>query len=82
MEYLIYIVIALLIGFLVWEYMSGVRYTEGFTDGVVPQFFGKYFPRRYDVVPGQTREADGWVRNPRYFEGYVDLQRLGYKGLY
>jgi hypothetical protein len=80
MEYLIYIVIVLLIGFLVWEYMSSVMYAEGFTDGVVPQFFGKYFPRRYDVVPGQDREADGWVRNPRYFEGYVDLQRLGYKG--
>ena len=64
----------------VWEVMRGKAIAEGFSTGIVPEFFGKYFPRRYDVMPGQTDEGDGWIRNPRYFEGYVDLQRLGYTG--
>ena len=79
-ETMIYTALALLILILVWEWVRGKAFTEGFTDGVVPEFFGRYFPRRYDVVPGQERENDGWIRNTRYFEGYVDLQRLGYKG--
>ena len=77
---MIYTALALLILIIVWEWARGKAFTEGFTDGVVPEFFGRYFPRRYDVVPGQERETDGWIRNTRYFEGYVDLQRLGYKG--
>ena len=79
-ETMIYAAIGLLILIIVWEWLRAKAFTEGFTDGVVPEFFGRYFPRRYDVLPGQEREADGWVRNPRYYEGYVDLQRLGYKG--
>ena len=76
---MIYTVITLLIIIVVWEWLRDKAFTEGFTDGIVPQFFNKYFPRRYDVVPGQIEETDGWLRNTRYFEGYVDLQRLGYK---
>ena len=76
----VYTALALLTIIVVWEWLRSKAFTEGFTDGVVPEFFGKYFPRRYDIVPGQIREGDGWVRNPRYFEGYVDLQQLGYKG--
>ena len=79
-ETAIYAALALLVIIIVWEWLRGKAFTEGFTDGVVPEFFGRYFPRRYDVTPGQQREGDGWIRNPRYFEGYVDLQRLGYKG--
>lgn len=79
-ETMIYTALALLILIILWEWMRDKAFTEGFTDGVVPEFFGRYFPRRYDVVPGQQRETDGWIRNPRYFEGYVDLQKLGYKG--
>lgn len=79
-EFMIYTVISLLIIIIVWEYLRGKAFSEGFTDGVVPEFFGRYFPRRYDVVPGQDKEGDGWIRNPRYFEGYVDVQKLGYKG--
>lgn len=79
-ETMIYAAITLLLIIIAWEFLRGKMMTEGFTDGVVPEFFGRYFPRRYDVAPGQTNEADGWIRNPHYFEGYVDLQRLGYKG--
>jgi len=75
-----YAVIALLVIIVVWEWMRGRVFLEGFTDGVVPEFFGRYFPRRYDIVPGMLEEVEGWRRNPRYFEGYVDVQKLGYKG--
>ncbi len=69
-------VLALIVAY---ELLKRHMFSEGFTDGAtVPEFFGKYFPKRYDVVPGQIDEGDGWVRNPRYFEGYVDVQKLGY----
>ena len=77
---LIYAAIVLLLLIVGWEWMRDKAFREGFTDGVVPEYFGRFFPRRFDIVPGQKREGDGWVRNTRYFEGYVDLQRLGYKG--
>lgn len=77
---MIYAALVLLAIILAWEWLRDISFQEGFTDGVVPQFFGRYFPRRYDVVPGQQREEDGWIRNPRYFQGYVDVQGLGYKG--
>jgi len=79
-ETAIYTALVLLGIIIVWEWMRSKVFLEGFTDGIVPEFFGRYFPRRYDVVPGQQREGDGWIRNPRYFEGYVDVQKLGYKG--
>ena len=77
---MIYAAVMLLLIIVGWEWLRNRMFTEGFTDGVVPEFFGRYFPRRQDVQPGQITEADGWIRNPRYFEGYVDLQKLGYKG--
>lgn len=77
---IIYAAITLLIIIVIWEWLRDKSFSEGFTDGVVPAFFGKYFPRRYDIIPGQIEEEDGWLRNTNYFEGYVDLQKLGYKG--
>ena len=79
-ETMIYTAIALLVIIIGWEWLRTHMISEGFTDGVVPEFFGRYFPRRADVQPGQTIEADGWIRNAKYFEGYVDVQKLGYKG--
>ena len=76
---MIYTAIVLLGIIVIWEYLRTRAFSEGFTDGVVPQFFGQYFPKRYDIVPGQIREGDGWVRNQRYSEEYVDVQNLGYK---
>jgi hypothetical protein len=78
-ETMIYTAIILLGIIVIWEYLRNRAFSEGFTDGVVPQFFGQYFPKRYDVVPGQIRESEGWIRNQRYSEAYVDVQRLGYK---
>ena len=76
---MIYTAIVLLGLIVAWEALRSKAFAEGFTDGVVPQFFGQYFPKRYDIVPGQIREGDGWVRNQRYAEDYVDLQDFGYK---
>ena len=55
---------------------------EGFQDGGAASagnFFGEYYPRRTDVIPGQTVEDGGWVRDLRYKEEYVDVQRVGFK---
>ena len=56
---------------------------EGFQDGggaaSAGNFFGDYYPRRTDVIPGQTVEDGGWVRDLRYKEEYVDVQRVGFK---
>ncbi len=78
---MIYTAIILLFIIIGWEWLRGRMFAEGFTDGdqQIPEFFARYFPRRYDVVPGQVQEGGGWIRNGRYFEGYVDVQRLGYK---
>lgn len=77
-EWMIYTGVVLLILIVVYEWTRGKMVQEGFTDEQVPEFFGRYFPKRYDIVPGQQREGT-WIRNPRYFEGYVDVQKLGYK---
>lgn len=77
-ETMIYAAIALLVIIVVWEWSRSTAFKEGFTDGVVPQFFGRYFPKRADVVPG-FEDVDGWIRNTRYFNGYMDVQGLGYK---
>ena len=84
---LVYAALTLLVIIVAWEILNHYMVTEGFTDGVVPEFFGRFFPRRSDVGPSgqigapgsEMIEPDGWIRNPRYFEGYVDVQNLGYK---
>lgn len=78
-ETVFYGTLAVLAVVVVYEIVRHAAFNEGFTDGVVPDYFGKFFPRRSDVVPGQRDDVDGWLRNWRYFEGYVDVQRLGYK---
>ena len=78
-ETMIYTAIALLVIIVLWEWIRGHAFKEGFTDGAVPQYFGRYFPRRADFAPG-LQDVEGWIRNTRYFEGYMDVQGLGYKG--
>lgn len=78
-EVILYLALALLAAVVIYEIIHRSAFEEGFTDGIVPEYFGKFFPRRSDVVPGQREDVDGWLRNWRYFEGYVDVQRLGYK---
>jgi hypothetical protein len=65
----------------VGELWDSHLFAEGFTDGAAPEYFGRFFPKRADVTPGQDREDGGWIRNPRYSEAYVDVQNLGYKAL-
>lgn len=44
------------------------------------EYFAKYYPKRSDVVPGQTTEREPpWIRDLRYKEQYVDIQKLGTK---
>jgi hypothetical protein len=38
-------------------------------------YFANFVPRRGDVAPGQ--EEGGFIQDKRYFQGYVDVQRLG-----
>lgn len=51
---------------------------EGFT-GLIPlgnsQWWARLVPRRGDVGP--EREENGFFRDNRYFNGYVDIQRFG-----
>lgn len=64
--------------YLVWDNVYIRSFKEGFT-GLVgvggSQFFAKYFPRRGDVGPEQ--EESGFVADPRYFQGYADVQGFG-----
>ena len=55
------------------------RMTEGFTSLVAvgnSPFWTQWMPRRGDVGLDQTEE-DGYLREPRYFAGYADVQRIG-----
>lgn len=40
-------------------------------------FWAKWLPRRGDVGLNPTEEQGGYIRDIRYFAGYVDVQRLG-----
>jgi len=52
---------------------------EGFTAALVPvtdrNYFGKFIPRRGDIGPGA--EEGAYITDKRYFNGYVDVQRIG-----
>jgi hypothetical protein len=78
MDWMIYTVLILLLIIVLWEWFRGHLLYEGYENNV-PAYFGKFFPQRSDVVPGQLEEQDGYVRNKRYSEAYADIQGLGYK---
>jgi hypothetical protein len=71
-------ILIIVIVYLVWDNIYIRSFKEGFT-GLVgvgsSDFFAKYFPRRGDVGPEQ--EESGYVADPRYFQGYVDVQGFG-----
>jgi hypothetical protein len=79
MDVVVYVVAFVLLFCVVGELWDNHLFAEGFTDGAAPEYFGRFFPKRADVTPGQDREDGGWIRNPRYSEAYVDVQNLGYK---
>jgi len=53
------------------------QYVEGFSEKQT--YLEHYYPKRSDIIPGQTKEDNGWVRDLRYKEEYVDVQQVGFK---
>jgi hypothetical protein len=72
-----WIALVLLIGFIIYENLPE-SIKEGFlvSTGDSP-FWANLVPRRGDVGP--DKEEKGYVCDKRYFNGYVDVQRLGQK---
>lgn len=66
----------------IWRPRWLLRLQEGFESGTGligignSPFWIKWMPRRGDVG-FDMKEADGYIREPRYFAGYADVQRLG-----
>jgi hypothetical protein len=62
-----------------WLWRLSDRITEGFETltavGDSP-FWTRWMPRRGDIGLDSTEE-DGYQREPRYFQGYADVQRTG-----
>jgi hypothetical protein len=73
---LIGLVCLVLIGTVLYEmFKDQQQHVEGFSDSL--NYFSTYYPKRKDVLPGQTVEDGGWVRDLRYKEQYVDVQKIG-----
>lgn len=74
------LVLLLLVGIAAAELFWPKTITEGF-ESLIPVlnpkagYFAKFVPRRGDVGP--DLEQGGYKQDPRYFRGYVDVQRLG-----
>lgn len=71
-----------LIGLAAAEIFFPEQVKEGFNN-LVPAlaphsgYFAKFVPRRGDIA--QDSEQAGYIQDPRYFRGYADVQRLGFK---
>lgn len=66
----------LLLGILIYEvFQDQKRHTEGFADK--QSYLTEFYPKRTDIVPGQQKEDNDWLRDPRYKEQYVDVQATG-----
>ncbi len=70
--------LVLIVGLLYELFKEQKKHVEAFTSGTSDYFSG-YYPKRTDVLPGQTVEDGGWVRDLRYKEQYVDVQKIGLK---
>jgi hypothetical protein len=74
------LVLLLLLGFAAAELFWPKQLREGF-ETLIPAlnpkagYFNNFVPRRGDVAPGL--EESGYIQDKRYFQGYVDVQRLG-----
>lgn len=69
---------------IVFEFvLHGTAFKEGFQSGLInaseSPFWASFAPRRGDIGPGDAsaEEEAGYIRNIRYFQGHVDVQRLG-----
>ena len=81
----LWIALVFLIICIVYEIFSPHTLKEGFNvlvsaiDSTKPEdnnFFAKIVPRRGDI--GFNLEDPNYVKDPRYFQGYVDVQRFGF----
>ena len=70
--------LVLIVGLLYELFKDQKKHVEAFTSGS-SDYFSSYYPKRTDVLPGQTVEDGGWVRDLRYKEQYVDVQKIGMK---
>ena len=69
---------AILLTLLVLETFWPTYFKEGFE--VIPydtSYFAQFIPKRGDIGPGD--EEGGYIRDPRYFNNYANVQRLGVK---
>jgi hypothetical protein len=70
----------ILISIAVIELWKPELINESFTNLITvgdTAFWAKWLPRRGDVGLNPTEEESGYIRDIRYFSGYVDVQRLG-----
>ena len=76
-----WIALAILICVVIYEYLLPSSMKEGFESKLVSAtsspLWANFAPRRGDIGPGFEAEEAGHQRDPRYFQGYVDVQRLG-----
>ena len=81
----LWIVLLLLVVFLTAEILFAKTLKEGFATlvGVMDDetdknnFFAQFAPRRGDI--GLNKEETNYIQDPRYFRGYVDVQKFGFK---
>ena len=80
-ETFVLIACIVIIGLFAYEYIRNryPAYLEPFEGSTNTNYFSKFFPRRYDIVPGQKMEDYGFLRDPRYSEDYADVQAVGFK---
>lgn len=76
----LWIGLLLLIAIAVIELWKPNLINEGFSNLVgvgESAIWARWMPRRGDVSLDPTEEEGGYIRDPRYFAGYTDIQRLG-----
>jgi len=62
-----------------YELFKDRKYSlEGFSSNS-QSYMDKFYPKRSDIVPGNVKDESPWVRDLRYKDEYVDIQKLGHK---
>jgi hypothetical protein len=68
-----------LLGIVLYEFLKDRKYSlEGFSTSS-DSFLNQYYPKRTDLSIGQTKDEGPWVRDLRYKDQYIDIQKLGHK---
>lgn len=78
-QYFLWVGAAVILTVIVLEIVRPTYFKEGF-QGIISydtSYFAQYAPKRGDVGPGD--EEGGYIRDPRYFNDYANVQRLGVK---